>query len=307
MTARVLVTGASGIAGAHVATALEARGHAVVLVSREPRHGWAVADLASASEVRGLPPFDAVVHCAALTPRSGVRDPEAYRAANVTSTRLLAEEAVRRGARRFVYLSTMGRAEQQDERAGALYVESKREAERVLMTTIADRLPVWIVRAASLYGEHDRGSMARLIRAVASGRFVALGSLSHRKCLLYAGSLAALVAAEIEQRDTRNEAAHDTRTYRFAEVLAAVETAVRRRAPRLGLPDALAGRLIGSAHAVVERTGPVRLARLLAAASVAMRDVPCEDPNAIERVERAVELEEGVRREVAWLGANAHG
>ena len=43
------------------------------------RKTW--ADLSDPSAVRALPSFDAIVHCAALTPRSRVRDAEAYRRA----------------------------------------------------------------------------------------------------------------------------------------------------------------------------------------------------------------------------------
>ena len=308
MTSTVLVTGAAGIAGAHVAEALRAAGESVVPVSREPRDGWATADLRDASAVAGLPPFDAIVHCAALTPRSGELDRAAYQSANVETTSILAAEAARRRVQRFVFVSTMGRPEQQDDRPGRYYVASKREAEQRLAKAGAGRFAVWILRAASLYGEYDRGSMATLIGAVARGRLIAIGDLGHRKCLLYAGSLGALIASEIETGATsglRSEAVHDLDIHRFADVLSAVERAVGRRAPRLPVPAAIARAGIRAGRATADAVGMHRAARLLGAATVALRDVPCDGENALGRVRgQAVALDEGVRREVAWLRAD---
>lgn len=305
---RVLVSGITGIAGAHAVAALRARGIGTLGVSRGPREDAWMADLSDPSAVRALPSFDAVVHCAALTPRSGVRNADEYRRANVETTALLAAEAVRRGASTFVFVSTMGRPDQQDEDAGRHYVASKREAEERLVEEVAGRCAVWIIRAASLYGEHDRGSMARLIAAVARGRFVALGSLRHRKCLLYAGSLGDVIAGEIAARTPdhiRRESAHDRSVRSFAEVLAAVEDAVGRRALRIQLPDGLVRTAVTTTRDITDRLGARRIAELAGGAAVALRAVPCEGTNAVERLaEPPVELAEGVRREVSWLRAN---
>lgn len=308
MTLTVLVTGAAGIAGAHVAKALRAAGASVVPVSREARDGWATADLRDASAVAGLPPFDVIVHCAALTPRSGERDRRAYKSANVETTSILAAEAARRHVRRFVFVSTMGRPEQQDDRPGRFYVATKREAEQLLTEAGAGRFAVWIVRAASLYGEYDRGSMATLIGAVARRRFIAIGDLGHRKCLLYAGSLGGIIASGIETGANDallSEAAHDLEVHRFADVLNAVERAVGRQAPRLLVSAGIARAGLRAGRAAADAIGVHRAARVFSAAAVALRDVPCDGENALMRArEHAVELDEGVRREVAWLRAD---
>jgi uncharacterized protein YbjT (DUF2867 family)/predicted DCC family thiol-disulfide oxidoreductase YuxK len=75
---RILVVGATGFIGRHVAAHLRARGHDVVGTSRRrreafcryPQYGWIVADLHSDLEARiwraKLHGFDAVVNCAGL-------------------------------------------------------------------------------------------------------------------------------------------------------------------------------------------------------------------------------------------------
>jgi nucleoside-diphosphate-sugar epimerase len=156
----VLVTGASGIAGAHVIAALGSRGLEALGISRERREGLWLADLSDPSAVKALPAFRAVVHCAALTPRSGIRDRDAYRRGNVRATELLAAEAARRGIGTFVFVSTMGRPDQQDEDTGRHYVTTKREAEERLLEIAGGSFSVWIIRAASLYGEHDGSARA---------------------------------------------------------------------------------------------------------------------------------------------------
>src|SRR5437867_3239987 len=63
----IVVTGASGIAGAHILRALRSRGLAALPISRSQHDGWFQADLTSDADVRRLPAFGVVIHCAALT------------------------------------------------------------------------------------------------------------------------------------------------------------------------------------------------------------------------------------------------
>jgi hypothetical protein len=166
---------------------------------------------------------------------------------------------------------------------------------------------VWILRAASLYGEYDRGSMARLILLAGRGRSMGIGSMTQQKCVLYAGSLGDLVAAELASPDTSRpttETAHDIETHEFAAILAAVDQALGRQTRHVPAPDS-ALRAVHVALRVLASATRVRALRDLAAiAGVALRDVPCEGPNALERRRSDyVGLQEGVRREVEWLRA----
>src|SRR5262249_35129288 len=148
-----------------------------IRIRRQAAEGWHVADLTSDSDVAHLPSFSAVVHCAGLTPRSTDLSWSSFVSMNVDVTRRLVQAAIDRGARRFVFISTLGRSHRSRQtRVGRCYVASKHMAEREAVRVARGRMAVWSIRAASMYGEGDRGSMARLIKAVARRRFVLPGS-----------------------------------------------------------------------------------------------------------------------------------
>lgn len=74
---RILVTGGRGLLGAAAASHLAAGGHELVATqrgesARENGLQWVQADLTRADALAGLPEFEAVVHTAAVLPRSHV-------------------------------------------------------------------------------------------------------------------------------------------------------------------------------------------------------------------------------------------
>lgn len=162
----ILLTGAPGIAGRHLFAALAAREAAVVAVSRRRGEGWTVLDVADPASLSDMPDVAGIIHCAGATPRSARLTWRDFYRDNVLSTVFLARRAARRQSLFFIYVSTMGSLRQQRTRVGRLYVISKRLAERCLRTILDRRVALWILRAGTLYGEHDQGSVARLIRVV---------------------------------------------------------------------------------------------------------------------------------------------
>ena len=111
----VLVTGAGGFIGGHVARTLAQRGHSVVAVIN--RHlppelsdiaGIEVirADLASGSPLEFKPTCEAIVHCAAALPSRVADEAELYRQ-NVEGTRQLLAFASAADAQTVIYCSSM--------------------------------------------------------------------------------------------------------------------------------------------------------------------------------------------------------
>ena len=206
-----------------------------------------------------------------------------------------------------MYLSTGGRLGRRSSLATRLYVVSKYLAERRTRQILKGRVPALSLRSASLYGEYDDGSMSRLIRAIAHGRFVLPVRGAVPKCLLYAGTLADVVVEEIASKKVkawRARAIADRRSYTLAEIVAAVETAVGRRTRRAPVSPRVMSLAIKPAEVFGRVLGGRRLADLAHGARTALAAVQCQPDNLLEEHPgKRVELEEGVRREVEWLRA----
>jgi len=216
---RVLVTGATGFTGGHLARHLVAQGDTVRALVRDPaRAAGLVAagvevvagDLATrqtlAAAVAGI---DVVYNVAALYRQAGL--PEAtYRTVNAEAVGWLVEAAATAGARRVVHCSTVGvhgdiehppADEQAPLRPGDTYQITKLEGERLAAASAASRgIELVIVRPSGIYGPGDR-RLLKLFRGVARRRFVVLGDgqifyhLTHIDDLVEGFRLAGIVPA----------------------------------------------------------------------------------------------------------------
>jgi nucleoside-diphosphate-sugar epimerase len=191
---RVLVTGATGFTGDHLARALAGRGYAVRALVRDPARAGALAeagialvpgDLRDADALgRATAGVDVVYHIAAIYRQAGL-PLETYRAVNAAAVGDMIGAAARNGVRRVVHCSTVGVHGDVDHppanedaplKPGDEYQVTKLEGERVARAA-ADRLgiEVTIARPTGIYGPGDR-RLLRLFRGVARRRWVTLGS-----------------------------------------------------------------------------------------------------------------------------------
>src|SRR5439155_17217952 len=140
---------------------------------------------------------------------------------------------------------------------------------------------IWILRAASMYGEGDRGSMARLIRSVARGHFVLPGSGRQRKCLLYAGTFGQIIGESLSMDGTTPtiESAYDLETPTLDEIVRIIERLTGKRALRVPLPSRIIEDVLtAGAHSPIEWVRAEALG-----AAIALRNVACRGANAIAR------------------------
>ena len=190
---RVLVTGATGFTGGHLARMLASRGDAVRALVRDPARAadlqaagveLATGDLRDRSAVeRAAAGVDVVYHIAAIYRQAGVRE-DVYRAVNAGAVRTVIEAAARGGARRVVHCSTVGvhgdvehppAAEDAPLAPGDVYQRTKLEGERAARdASKAKGIEVVIARPTGIYGPGDR-RLLKLFRGVARRRFVILG------------------------------------------------------------------------------------------------------------------------------------
>jgi nucleoside-diphosphate-sugar epimerase len=195
---KVLVTGATGFTGGHLAATLAARGDDVRALVRPrsrtkfDRSGLsakgvvaAEGDLTDADAVRrAAAGVDVVYHIAATYREAGQPD-SAYRAVNVQGTTNVLDAARAGGARRVVHCSTGGvhghiahppANEDAPLNPGDVYQETKLEAEQTARA-FGDRtgLDVVVARPIGIYGPGDTRFL-RMFRGLARGSFPMIGS-----------------------------------------------------------------------------------------------------------------------------------
>jgi nucleoside-diphosphate-sugar epimerase len=181
---KVLVTGASGFLGGHVAEMLSNRGDAVRALVRSTskrKHlenlpkvelfEGAIEDLERMREA--LDDVDAVVHAAGLVK---ARNSDEFFAVNVGGTSNLVEASRGRRLKRFVHVSSLEAcgpsldgtpvAPDQENPISA-YGRSKLAAEKVVLAAKGD-LPVVILRPAAIYGPRD-GEILEAFKSIQRG------------------------------------------------------------------------------------------------------------------------------------------
>ena len=217
---KVLVTGANGFIGRHLARHLQDRGHRVrALVHRD---GAALAGLdvelaygdvrdavAMRSAVDGV---GGVVHLAATRDGWGI-EPSVYRTVNVDGTVNLLRAAAELGVKRFVYCSSVGVARYPghliadetwplcEPTSQVLYHRTKAQAERMTIAWAqAGGLPALAVRPVITYGPGDeRGFVTRLVALLQQGQRFCVGSGRNHVDLVYVDDLVAGIRLALER------------------------------------------------------------------------------------------------------------
>lgn len=207
MAPRVLVLGANGFIGAHVAAALSVAGRRVRAGARDPAsasrrapaHEWVCADFADLKTVADWMPLlagiEAVVNCVGVLQDGGSDD---TRTAHVDGPRVLIEACEVAGVRRLVHLSAVGA----DQAVGTAYARTKAQTERLLERSDLD----WLILRPSLVIGHGAFGGTGLVRALAALPFfipVVGGDQRFRPVImddLAAAVLAALNHPEIVRR-----------------------------------------------------------------------------------------------------------
>ena len=207
---KVGVSGATGFVGRRLIGMLRQAGATPLSLMRSPTSApdtHAIGDLAEEGPL-DLPAMDALVHLAGRVHVMEERasDPlAAYRRVNVMGTQRLLEGAVRAGARRFVFVSTI-KVLGEETLPGAPFTQasrpnpqdpysvSKLEAEELVARICQHEGMEWaIVRPVLVYGPGVGGNFVQLLRLVDRQWPLPFGSIDNRRSLLFVDNLCAFL------------------------------------------------------------------------------------------------------------------
>jgi len=252
----------------------------------------------------------AIVHAAGLAHVFGPesKNPAPFNAVNEEGTRCLVEAGMMCGVSQVVLVSSVS---VYGEYSGAIcdetapcdprgpYAISKWRGElRAIEKMAKGPGALTILRFATIYGEMDRGNVAKLIRALDRGRFIWPGSGNNQKSLIYREDAARACVHALDRTLPGVEVFNvSAQPATMNEIVAAICQALGRPVPRLGIPLSL----LKAAGSISRRIGdPGRLDQRL-------RKFIHDDVYDGSRFEAAfsfrpaISLTEGMRREVESL------
>lgn len=207
-----LVTGATGLLGSHIVEKLRKEGQDVrALVRPQSDTSFidslgvekAIGDITDPDSLkRAMVGVKTVYHAAAKVGDWGPW--REFVAISIDGTRNVIEAAARASVERFLHVSSIsayghpdGEGLVLDETAPlgqnlhkwSYYSRAKVEAEKIVWQAHQKGdIQVTVIRPSWLYGERDRASMPRLIRAIRSGKAKLVGDGTNRLNLTYAGN-----------------------------------------------------------------------------------------------------------------------
>lgn len=214
----VLVTGASGFVGRHVAPALARQGWSVRRVVRRSEgvdDEVVVESIGSETNWQtAIAGVDAVVHLAArVHHKSEEHAAELYRNVNTLGTLHLARCASTTGVRQFIFVSTVhvhgrsneGRAPFSEDdilTPRSVYGMSKAAAEAGLRTLASGGdMKISVIRPPLIYGAGAKGNFALLTRAVNLGFPLPFAAIRNRRAFLAVQNLTSFILHRLAHPD----------------------------------------------------------------------------------------------------------
>ncbi|MBD3284809.1 NAD-dependent epimerase/dehydratase family protein, partial [candidate division WOR-3 bacterium] len=263
---KVLITGADGFLGSHICEAAHASGYQVhglihpVLGTREwLEKNWITVHV-SALEDRlklraALEGIYAVVHAAGALPGSSAGT---LQRVNVDATRIVAEEAVKAGVKKFIFISSRSAggvnqrtpytSEEEPDGPSWGYGASKKAAELVL-SDFTSGMHIVSLRPVTVYGPRNR-HLLRLFKLIDGPLALIMGMRPIHMPMVYVSDLAQAVIRALASNVKSGSYYYisDGIPYTIETLYDYISAALRRRSPRLRVPLSIASAVAGIAN-----------------------------------------------------------
>jgi nucleoside-diphosphate-sugar epimerase len=255
---RLLVTGACGFLGSEIVRQAVAGGWHVCAFDRERGRLPAEVEFFDGdigdpnAMTKAFAGVAALIHAAGLAHvfGPGAKDTARFDAVNETGTANVMEAARTSGVSHIVVVSSVSvygnyRGDSCNEKVSCQprspYAISKWKGElRARECAAKGGIAATILRFATIYGEGDRGNVAKLINALRRGRFVWPGSGLNRKSLIHKEDAARACLRVLERPVSSNEIYNvSAPPVSMREIVSAISEALGHPIPRIGLPLAL--------------------------------------------------------------------
>ena len=250
---RVLLTGASGFVGSHVATALVHAGHDLRVLARPASDLSGIEHLSRAvarGDLQGngldaaCTGVEAVLHVAG---RTSARNTAAFHDVNSAGTRRLVHAAVGAGVQNFLYVSSLAAHGPTRDRLPAAtdavahpitpYGASKAAGEEAVLA-FANRMSVQVLRPPVVYGPQDRGLLP-FFQTARRGFMPLYGNGRNLVSFIHGRDLAEATVSLLGHDATQPAVFHAADAegpYTWRQLSAALSVAVDRRVRALPVP-----------------------------------------------------------------------
>lgn len=210
---KINIIGGSGFIGTRLSTRLNQKKIAFTILDKTIGSSFPAlthkADIRSLEDLRASIDHDAVIVNLAAEHRDNVSPRNLYDAVNVVGARNLCEIANEMAVNKIIFTSSVavyGFAPLGTNESGAIapfndYGRTKWEAEKVYKQWQSEDPQIRtlvIIRPTVVFGERNRGNVFNLLRQIASGKFVMVGSGLNRKSMAYVENVAAFLEYSLD-------------------------------------------------------------------------------------------------------------
>ncbi|MGL4909185.1 MAG: NAD-dependent epimerase/dehydratase family protein [Bacteroidales bacterium] len=193
-----------------------------------------------------------VVILLAAEHRDDVQPTQKYYDVNVEGTRNVLQAMEQAGVKHIIFTSSvaiygLNKANPNEQHPADPfnhYGKSKWQAEEVLRTWYAENKKernLNIIRPTVIFGERNRGNVYNLLKQIASGRFLKIGSCNNKKSMAYIGNIVAFIEFLITQKQEGSNVFNyiDKPDLSMNELVAVVGKSLHKNIPAINIPYAL--------------------------------------------------------------------